>query len=76
LVRAQDIAVKRSATYLLLEVKLGEPLADFVTRLRDDERPWSYIGRKLREATSNTVSFSDEALRKWFSTDECSERAA
>lgn len=68
--------MKKSATYLLLEVKLGEPLADFVTRHRDDERTWAYIARKLREATDDTVTFSVEALRKWFTADECSERAA
>jgi hypothetical protein len=68
--------VRRSATYLLIEMKLGESLADYVTRHRNDERTWAYIARKLREATDNTVSFSDEALRKWFTADECSERAA
>jgi hypothetical protein len=56
--------VKQTPTVLLLEAKLGEPLADFVRNLRADERSWAYIGRKLRERTD--VQFSDEALRLWF----------
>lgn len=67
--------MKRTPTALLLEAKLGEPLADFVNRHRADERTWGYIARKLRERTD--VTFSDEALRKWFVADEAtSGRAA
>lgn len=65
--------VKQTPTYLLLEAKLGEPLADFVQRLRDDERPWRYVARKLRDATGNTVAFSDERLRQWFTDAEDTE---
>jgi hypothetical protein len=65
--------MKQTPTALLLEAKLGEPLADFVTRHRDDERSWDYIARKLRDLTD--VTFSDEALRKWFVNDS-TERAA
>ena len=66
--------VKPTPTYLLLEAKLGEPLAPFVQRLRDDERSFPYIARKLRERTNNEVKFSDERLRQWFSGS--GERAA
>lgn len=65
--------MKQTPTALLIEVKLGEPLADFVTRHRNDERTWDYIARKLREKTD--VTFSVEALRKWFVNDS-TERAA
>lgn len=51
-------------TYLLLEERLGEPLAPFVLALREDERSWPYIARKLAEKTGHTVS--DEVLRRWF----------
>lgn len=58
--------MKPTPTALLLEAKLGESLADYVTALREDERSWPYIARKLRERTNNEVTFSDEALRLWF----------
>lgn len=67
------VDVKPTPTYLLLEAKLGEPLADYVTALREDERSWPYIARKLRERTNNEVAFSDEVLRQWFS--ESAEQA-
>jgi hypothetical protein len=68
--------MKRTATAQLVELKLGEPLADFVKKLRSDERSWPYIARKLRERTD--VSFSVEALRKWFLDEfgDDAERAA
>lgn len=59
--------VKHTPTYLLLEAKLGEPLAPLVESLRADERSWPYIARKLRERTG--VDFTDEALRRWFTED-------
>jgi hypothetical protein len=60
------LVVKPTPTYLLLEAKLGEPLAPLVERMRADERSFSYIARKLRERTDHKVPFSDELLRKWF----------
>lgn len=68
--------MKQTPTALLVETKLGEPLADFVNNLRSDERSWDYIARKLRERTD--VTFSNEALRLWFTDDatEAAERAA
>lgn len=51
-------------TYLLLELRLGEPLRDFVLALREDERGWPYIARKLADRTGHAVT--DETLRKWF----------
>lgn len=62
--------MKPTPTFLLLEAKLGEPLAEFVRRLRKDERTWDYIARTLRTRTSNTVRFSTEALRKWFADED------
>lgn len=61
--------VKQTPTYLLLEAKLGEPLAPLVERMRADERAWPYIARKLRERTNHQVTFSDESLRQWFAED-------
>jgi hypothetical protein len=58
------LSMKQTPMALLVETKLGEPLADFVNTLRNDDRSWPYIGRKLRERTA--VAFSDEALRYWF----------
>jgi len=61
--------VKQTPTYLLLETKLGEPLAPLVERMRADERSFPYIARKLRERTNHEVAFSDESLRLWFAED-------
>lgn len=58
--------MKRTATAQLIEVKLGESLEAFVEQLRKDERSWSYIARKLRERTDNSIEFNVETLRKWF----------
>lgn len=60
--------MKQTPTYLLLEAKLGEPLAPLVERMRADERSFPYIARKLRERTNHEVTFSDERLRQWFTT--------
>jgi hypothetical protein len=68
--------MKRTATAQLVELKLGEPLEPFVVRLRNDERSWPYIARKLRERTGDTVPFSAEALRKWFLDHEPANTAA
>jgi len=67
--------MKQTPTALLVELKLGEPLRDFVLGLRQDERSWPYIARKIKERTE--VAVSDDALRLWF-VDEAteSERAA
>lgn len=61
------MAVKQTPTNALLEIKLGEPLAPFVERMRADDRSFPYIARKLRERTNHEVRFTDEALRQWFS---------
>lgn len=61
--------MKQTPSYLLLEAKLGEPLAPLVERMRADERTWDYIARKLRERTSHEVTFSTERLRQWFSVE-------
>lgn len=62
------LCMKQTPMALLVEAKLGEPLADFVNKLRDDERTWAYIARKLRDRTA--VVFSDEALRQWFADED------
>lgn len=56
--------MKPTPTYLLLEQILGSPLRDFVLGMRDDERSWPYIARKLSERTGHQIG--GEALRKWF----------
>lgn len=66
--------MKQTPTSLLLEVRLGEPLAEYVRRMRSDERTWDYIARSLRRATDGKVKFSVESLRTWFADD--SELAA
>lgn len=65
--RDQALGVKPTPTYLLLEAKLGEPLAPLVERMRADERSFPYIARKIRELTNHEVTFSTERLRSWFS---------
>lgn len=64
------VGVKRTPTSQLLELKLGEDLAEWVAALRADERSWPYIARKLRERTDNEVAFTDDILRRWFTDDE------
>lgn len=51
-------------SYVLLEKAIGEPLVDYLGRLRDDERSWPYIARKVKEHTG--VEVSDESLRRWY----------
>jgi hypothetical protein len=74
-VRDQALGVKPTPTYLLLEAKLGEPLAPLVERMRADERSFPYIARKLRERTNHEVTFSTESLRQWFSEQSVSGAA-
>lgn len=56
--------MKQTATYQLIETKLGEPLAPFVARHLADERSLAWIARKLRERTG--VEFSNEWLQRQF----------
>lgn len=58
------LSMKQTPMALLVETKLGEPLADFVSRLRNDDRSWPYIANKLRDRTD--VAFSTQSLRDWF----------
>lgn len=50
--------------YQLIETRLGRPLAEYVEELRNDERSWPYIARKIREQAD--VGVSDETIRLWF----------
>lgn len=60
--------MKRTPTSQLVELKLGEDLAAWVTALRADERSWSYITRKIGERTG--IAVSDESLRLWFADED------
>ena len=40
----------------LLEDRLGEPLDKYVRHLRDDDRSWRWIARKISEQTGVPVS--------------------
>ena len=56
--------MQRTPAYKLIETRLGEPLEDFVLRLRADDRSWPYIARKLGQTTDHWVT--GECVRKWF----------
>lgn len=53
-----------TATYLLLQERLGEPLPDYIERARRNRRSWNAIARDLH--TRTTVSVTSETLRTWF----------
>jgi hypothetical protein len=68
---ANMFPMKQTPTQLLMETRLGEPLAPYVLKLRADERTWRYIAKHLAEKTGHAVT--PEALRLWFGA---AERAA
>lgn len=51
-------------TFILVEKALGEPLVEYLGALRDDERSWPYIAKRVAERTG--VEISDESLRRWY----------
>lgn len=53
-----------SRTYLLLEERLGEPLAGYVEASRAGGLSWNAIARDLHERTK--VGVTSETLRIWF----------
>lgn len=57
-------ARKPTATYLLLQERLGRPLATYVTKARSRGQSWSRIARELDQATD--VPVTAEWLRIWF----------
>ncbi len=61
----------RTAT--LISTAIGEPLADYVKRHREDDRSWQWIADNLSEKTG--VRYSRELLRRWYAA-ESSGRAA
>ena len=66
--------IERSQLFKLIERGLGEDFEALVTARRRYEYPWAAIAREVAGRTEIVVS--DETLRRWFTTDECSERAA
>lgn len=55
---------ERPVLYQLIEAKLGEPLADFVS----ERRPyWSWRQLATEITTRTSTAVSHEALRTWFS---------
>lgn len=61
-------------TETLLGTVLGEPLADYVKRHREDARSWQWIADKLTEATG--TRYSRELLRRWYANKIDAERVA
>jgi hypothetical protein len=68
--------MKQTPTTRSIQRRLGdEDLGALVRAMRNDERSWPYIARKLRERTD--VDFTVEALRQWFADEpELAGRAA
>lgn len=48
----------------LLSEKLGKPLETVVREMRDDDRTWVWIAKKITGRTG--IAVSDESLRRWF----------
>lgn len=40
----------------LVEDRLGQPLAEYLQHMRDDDRSWRWIARKISEQTGIEVS--------------------
>lgn len=55
-----------SPSIRLAEVVLGQDLGEWVQDLRNDERSWSYIARKLAEKTNEQVTLSGSYLRRLY----------
>lgn len=64
----------RSQLYKLIERGLGEDFEALVAARRRYEYPWAAIAREVAGRTD--IEVSDETLRRWFTADECSEKAA
>jgi hypothetical protein len=58
-----------SPTYLLIEQRLGKPLADFIGERRP-HTAWRRIAMEILKRTDVDVTY--ETLRTWFSADESS----
>lgn len=55
--------MRQPTSYLLLEKAIGEPLHEYLRKLREDERTWTYIARAIKRRTG--IEVSDETLRRW-----------
>jgi hypothetical protein len=62
----------RTAT--LIGKALGEDLAEYVRRHREDDRTWQWIADDLSEKTG--VKYSRELLRRSFPDPQCDEQPA
>jgi len=62
-----------SPTYLLIEERLGEPLAEFVNARRP-HTSWRRLALEIFQRTHTDVS--NESLRLWFGHDEPERGAA
>ena len=64
----------------LLEQALGEPLMEYLRRLRNDDRSWEYIATKINKELAakgvEHVVASDESLRRCFNQPHSSDRRA
>ena len=58
----------------LLEIKLGESLADYVEARRQPRLSWRQLARKLEQETG--VSVSHETLRNLFNEREAADEAS
>lgn len=70
----QHTCVMSNRTETLLGAVLGEPLADYVKRHREDARSWQWIADKLADTTG--TRYSRELLRRWYAAKTDTESAA
>lgn len=72
-----DDMSNRTRTYLLVEERLGRPLARHVMKLRGTElraaTSWDQIAHQL--ATDTGINVTSETLRLWFFDDEQKRKA-
>ncbi|HEY5985164.1 MAG TPA: hypothetical protein VIV12_02095 [Streptosporangiaceae bacterium] len=57
-------ATARTATQLLLEVRLGRDLEEYVRELRSNEQSWRQIAEAIYSRTG--INVSHETVRGWF----------
>jgi hypothetical protein len=60
----QDEPVRPTPKLQLIETAIGEPILDYLDRLRKDDRSWPYIARVIAQRTE--IEISDEWLRVWY----------
>lgn len=62
----------RPVLYQLIEERLGEPLADFVSTRRP-MWSWRQLAAEIHKTTETSVSW--ESLRTWFAETDAAERS-